>query len=64
MTSCSSRTLTPIVLLHQLLLPVLARPIVQSIVDESILGITTVVISDPTNAGALAVFPRLLASCY
>ncbi|SCV70806.1 BQ2448_3568 [Microbotryum intermedium] len=33
-----------------LLLPVLARPIVQKIVDEAILAITTVTISNPSNA--------------
>lgn len=34
----------------QLLLPVLAQPIVQKIVDGSILAISTVLISDPTDA--------------
>lgn len=34
-----------------LLLPILARPIVQKIVDGSILGIDTIMITDPTNTG-------------
>ncbi|GAA5914535.1 uncharacterized protein JCM6883_003197 [Sporobolomyces salmoneus] len=37
-----------------LLLPVLARPIVQKIVDEAALGIDTVMISDPTNTAFTA----------
>lgn len=34
-----------------MLLPILARPIVQKIVDGSILGVNTVLISNPTNTG-------------
>ncbi|GAA5937070.1 uncharacterized protein JCM15063_000146 [Sporobolomyces koalae] len=37
-----------------LLLPVLARPIVQKIVDEAALGIDTVMISDPSNTAFTA----------
>ncbi|GAA5951249.1 hypothetical protein JCM3765_002422 [Sporobolomyces pararoseus] len=37
-----------------LLLPVLARPIVQKIVDEAALGIDTVMISNPTNTAFTA----------
>ena len=44
--SCSFRRI------RQLLLPILARPIVQKIVDEAALGIDTVMISDPSNTGS------------
>jgi hypothetical protein len=45
-----------------MLLPILARPIVQKIVDGSILGVNTVLISNPTNTGEYIL--RLFTSTY
>lgn len=44
-----------------LLLPVLARPVVQKIVDAAILNLDHVIISDPTNTGkeTLTCFPLI-----
>lgn len=44
-----SSILTDAALILQLLLPILARPIVQKIVDASILNVDTVMITDPSN---------------